>query len=504
MRWPLRIQIFLPFTLLMLGMLAAVSLLGAYGSARWQRQRVQEQLRNVARTLAESNFPLTDAVLRQGRGLSGADLTLATLAGKVEATTDAKLAPLPADVSEQSAGELVLDQQVRFGEEQFFATAVKLPPRYAGDKTRKLYIFYPEKSWRQAWRETVYPPLATGAIALVLAGIVSAMIAARVSRPISRLRTHVSQIAEGEFQPLTEPRRDDEIRDLARAVNRMAQMLASYEDEVRRSERLRALGQLRGGLAHQLRNAVTGCRMALDLYRRRLEEGRGDESLDVAHRQLVLIEKHLEQFLRFDANSNGPPVHQAVDLQTTVETVLPLVAPAAQHVGVALQFRAPQAAVVVQGDAEVLSQMLVNLLLNAVEAAAHRPAACDTISDESTGRSETYPTNGRAPQVVLSVVACDGGLAEIRVADTGPGPSSSIQDQIFEPLITGKPSGTGLGLSVSRDIAREHGGSIRWERQDDWTHFVVELPLAILARSASEGAAAHGGAPAAGVQEVLR
>src|SRR5690606_985975 len=115
---------------------------------------------------------------------------------------------------EQLPGELTLGEAVQVGEERYFHAAIKLPQRLPSDGQRRLHIFYPEQSWQAAWRETVYPPLAIGAIAVLAAAIFSAIIAARVSQPISRLRGQVEQISQREFGRVPEPERDDEIRDL--------------------------------------------------------------------------------------------------------------------------------------------------------------------------------------------------------------------------------------------------------------------------------------------------
>lgn len=462
MRWPLRYQILLPFTLLVLVTVAVVSALDAFASAQRQRENIQQQLRDVATTLAKSQFPLTDGVLRQTRGLSGAQFAVERGNGNVLATSDDRVRQLPTSAREQLPGELTLGEPVQVGEERFFHVAVKLPQRLPSDGQRRLHIFYPEQSWQAAWRETVYPPLMIGAIAVLAAAAFSALIAARVSQPISRLQRQVEQISQREFQRVPEPQRDDEIRDLARSVNRMAEMLGHYEDEVRRSERLKALGQLRGGLAHQLRNAVTGCHMALDLYQRRRAAGEAtsaaaEESLQVAHRQLLLIEKHLEQFLRFGMEATTH-AREPLDLAELARNVLPLVRPAAQHVGVRVEVVEKNSPTVVLGDMAALEQMTVNLLLNAIEAVAG---------------SERRGGDGR---VELWIDARQG-RAELSVADNGPGPSAEVQQRLFEPLVTGKPEGTGLGLSVSREVARQHGGEIRWVRADGWTRFVVELPM---------------------------
>ncbi len=87
MRWPLRYQILAPFAAVMLLASAGVSLLDAYLAARSTERHIESQLREVARTLLESNFPLTDRVLRQTHGLSGAEFVLTTESGRVLATS---------------------------------------------------------------------------------------------------------------------------------------------------------------------------------------------------------------------------------------------------------------------------------------------------------------------------------------------------------------------------------------------------------------------------------
>ena len=95
------------------------------------------------------------------------------------------------------------------------------------------------------------------------------------------------------------PAGDDEIRDLALSVNSMAEKLGQYEQDVRTSERVRTLGQLGAAVAHQLRNLATGARMAVELHRRECGgRQRSAKSLEVALRQLRLMESYLQRFLR--------------------------------------------------------------------------------------------------------------------------------------------------------------------------------------------------------------
>jgi nitrogen-specific signal transduction histidine kinase len=71
----------------------------------------------------------------------------------------------------------------------------------------------------------------------------------------------------------------------------------------------------------------------------------------------------------------------------------------------------------------------------------------------------------------------ESDCALLTVSDTGPGPPSEIADELFEPFVTGKPDGVGIGLSVAHEVVARHGGRIYWQRVDGMTQFVVELPI---------------------------
>ena len=459
MRWSLRYQILLPMAAVMFATLLGVSVLNAYLSVRRTKTHIQEQLRDVAGTLADSSFPLTDAVLRQTRGLSGADFVVTDTLGKVLSSSREGLTPPALREPPRHGQQITLGEAVRVGEKRYFHAAVRLARRPTADAPILLHILYPEERYRAAWRDAVYPPLWVGAVAVVMVVLLAVAIAAHVTRPLERLRSQVGQIARGDFQPMSLSRRNDELLDLGQSINRMAEMLARYEDEVRRSERLRTLGQVSGGVAHQLRNAATGCRLALDLHDRECKNAEDDETLDVAKRQLALMERYLQQLL---ASRNLPQKpHQQVNLSSVVGNAVSLVHPSAEHVGVDLKWIAPETPASVAGDADLLGQLVVNLLLNAVDAAVER--------DEQ----ESRPVRG---EVVVEVRRREDGRVLLEVKDSGTGPAAEIRDRMFEPLVTGKADGTGLGLSVAREIAQGHGSEIRWERREGMTCFLVELP----------------------------
>ena len=121
-------------------------------------------------------------------------------------------------------------------------------------------------------------------------------------------------------------------------MNRMAAMLAGYEEEVRRTERMRTLAHLGGGIAHQLRNSATGCAMAVDLHAEECPLGEASETLAVAKRQLRLMEQYIQRFLQLGKSSETPPM-QSIDLAALVDDLVPLVAPSARHAGVELDWQ---------------------------------------------------------------------------------------------------------------------------------------------------------------------
>jgi signal transduction histidine kinase len=271
-------------------------------------------------------------------------------------------------------------------------------------------------------------------------------VGARVADLVRRTRL----IAAGDFSPMPLPGRDDEIRDLTRSINEMAARLAQLQEEARRAERLRLLGQVSGGLAHQLRNGLAGARLAVQLFAHECA-GRADTApLEVALRQLTLLETRLKRFLDL-GRSEGVPCGPC-RLGALVGEAVGLLRPQCRHAGTELLWQPPDAELVAQGDAGQLNELVVNVLSNAAEAAG--PDGC--------------------VEVVLKRQAAD---AVLEVIDSGPGPPPGVADRLFEPFVTGKPEGVGLGLAVARRAAEAHGGRLDWHRAAGRTVFRLTLPL---------------------------
>lgn len=455
-RRPIRWQLVAPTVALVVAAILAAS--GASGllAARAARQQHVEALQRVVTTLTEAQFPLTEAVLRQMSGLSGAQFVLLD---RRQAPARSSL-PLPGDALPALRGlpthaklsDLGRSETIDLEGTRYLADRLSLRPSPTFASGGSLIVLYPEDQWSRVTREAWLAPLALGALAATVAAVVMSLLARRFVRPIEALRRHAAQVAAGGYDLLAVPATNDELCDLVVDFNDMATRLSRSEEMVRRSERLTVLGRLGGGLAHQLRNAVTGARIALDHHRRECPACLGEETLCVAARQLELMESHLQRFLTLGRPWSRRP--EPLDLADVVVEALELLAHNLRHASIAVEQRLPAAGVRVEADRGALHQVLVNVLINAQEAVAALP-------DDRRIRLELTESNGAARLVV---------------ADNGPGPAADMVANMFEPLVSSRPEGTGLGLAVAREIAEAHGGSLTFRREKGWTLFELILP----------------------------
>jgi signal transduction histidine kinase len=282
-----------------------------------------------------------------------------------------------------------------------------------------------------------------------LAVTLAVLLAQRLGHRIQELERRTRAIAAGDFSPMPLPSRNDELRDLSRSVNDMASRLALLQDAIRQTERLRLLGQVSAGLAHTLRNGVTGARLAVQLHARHCDEQGDAEALDVALRQLALVESNLKQFL--DQGRDPATLKQPCNLTQCLDHVTGLVKPQCRHAGIELRWQPPADAYVIQGNASQLEHLLLNLVHNAIDAA------------------------GPGGWVEVSIGKTEKNVV-IEIADSGSGPPPEVAGRLFDLFVTGKREGVGLGLALAKQVAEAHGGRIDWRHEAGRTCFRVELP----------------------------
>ncbi|MEM9656736.1 MAG: HAMP domain-containing sensor histidine kinase [Planctomycetota bacterium] len=462
MRFTIRAQLMAPLALVAALSLLAVALAYSWLAARATTDRVEERLQGVVRVINQSSYPLTNSVLRQMAGLAGAEFLL--LDGEGRRLADSKpdgaaVDPRLLPRATRSAIEVSLGQVIETPQGQLLHSAVRLDPRGGRREPQVLHVLFPKRDYNTAWRAAFLPPLAVGGLMIACAALVVNSISARIGRTLARLGESVQRLAEGKYSPPTAPRWNDETRDLVSSMNEAAQRMEKYEADLRRTERIRAVSVLGAGLAHEMRNAATGCRLAIDLHAEACHAGQQDDCLDVARRQLRSLEDRLQQLLQ---TGRQPEVEspELVDLTAIVREAIEVVRPAAQHLGIQIDRLSVAEERPVTAHREHLYQSIVNLLLNAVEAAGR---------DRCAGRQEAYV------RVELDNLT---ERFELRVLDSGRGPELPSGDDCFEPFVSQKPEGVGIGLAIAKRGVEDAGGSIRWRRAGDATEFAIQLPIA--------------------------
>jgi PAS domain S-box-containing protein len=224
------------------------------------------------------------------------------------------------------------------------------------------------------------------------------------------------------------------------------------ERDLLRTEQMVAIGQVAAGVAHELRNPLTSIKGLVQVNRKEAEaRGLPVEDLQVIEQEIRRMERTLQTFLDFARPPK--PARRQINLAALVERVFALVAGRAAKQQISLRFHAPASPLVLEVDRDQMQQLILNLTLNAL----------DAMSD---GGSLTAELHGP-----------DRGWVELHVLDTGPGIAPELQDRLFEPFVSSKETGLGLGLAVSRRIAEDHGGTLlAHNRPDGGACFVVRLP----------------------------
>jgi len=461
MRLSIRYQLLLPLLTLLVG-IAGISTWTAMASAQRARLQIENQVRNVVRTLSETNLTVAPNWLVEMRGLSGAEYLLVDSEGRKNTTSG--LTGEPGDLPPQVAvvddwQSIELGPQTKVGNKGYLCCGVHLhqPPGAT------LYIFYPEDLWRDALWEAVRPSLILGGFMGLASLILAVGVGQTFGRRIQEMERRTRVIAGGDFSPMPLPRRNDEFRDLGQSINEMAQQLSRLQETMQRFERLRLLDQVSGGLAHQLRNGVTGARLALQVHAREVNPQANSEAIQVALRQLHLLEANLQRFLNLGKVQEHS--RERCSLTSLLEETLKLLRPKSQHASIELNWERPEQPFSVVGDAGQLSQVFLNLIGNGLDAAGPGGEVQVRISQISKSDSPI----GSEPM---------SPWVRVEVIDSGPGPPAAMADRLFEPFVTGKPDGVGLGLALARSVTEAHGGRAGWSRNGLQTLFYVDLPFA--------------------------
>ncbi len=259
----------------------------------------------------------------------------------------------------------------------------------------------------------------------------------RIRDAAGRLNSELEPFQVGSDLDVTALHRQMQV--ISEEIERVFERLRQREREVLRAEQLSAVGQVAAGVAHELRNPLTSVKM---LVQTGLEgtppSGLPAEDLQIIEKEIRRMEACIQTFLDFAR----PPTaeRRQTDLLAVVHRAVSLLEGRARRQHVDIQTDLPQTPLELLLDPEQIHQVFVNLLLNALDA---MPRGGEL-------RLEIRPTT-------------DPPGARVRIRDTGTGIPAPVLARLFDPFVSGKETGIGLGLSICRRLLEEHGGSITGE-----------------------------------------
>jgi len=297
-------------------------------------------------------------------------------------------------------------------------------------------------------------------VLLLLVAFIVNFLARQMLGPLGRLMATTGRIATGDFTPITPARRyRDEFSDLAVALNTMMREVAHRQEMLVQSHKLQAVGTLTAGVAHELNNPINNIMLTAEMLKEDyavLSDSQRLEMVDDLVGEAGRSQKIVRNLLDFARESEMET--ESLDMAELLQKTAGLAANQIKLSGAKIQVDIAENLPPVHGDRQSLSQVFLNLLLNALD------------SVRKGGRVRVSAESADVP-----------GYLQVRVSDDGHGIPAHVLPYIFDPFFTtkSKGKGTGLGLSVSLGIVRQHGGDIRVESvPGQGSTFIVLLPAA--------------------------
>ncbi len=285
--------------------------------------------------------------------------------------------------------------------------------------------------------------IVAGAGAVVICAVSIVALAYVIQRPMVELQEKIERVSEGDLEvAVSFSRRNDEIGDLGRNFNHMMQQLRESREEIEllhhtqisRAEHLATLGEMAAGLAHEIRNPLAGIAGVIEIIGRDLPSTSPARAVVKDVRlEIAQIDRILTDLLE-TARPHPPHICRS-NLNTTVEHTVMLIRQQVLSRPIKIELERAPDLPEVEHDSDQIHQVLLNLLLNALQA----------IEGSGTVRVE---------------VGSREGCARVLVSDSGRGIPPQNLPNIFRPFFTTKGNGTGLGLSLARRIVEEHHGRI--------------------------------------------
>jgi signal transduction histidine kinase len=453
-----RDRIVVPFVLIAVVATVAAALVSLSLISNTLEARVESQIARGSAFVSRSQFALSPSVLRLVKEIMDADVvTFGPGMAPVVTTVDATLRP-------GLVGAVIANAPPEVGSVgpdgyQLRAMTVDGAPHLVAyrpitERPGAVMAFVAETSeLAQALRSARLRVLIVAGVSLCLFFVVSEIVARRVSGPIERLLAATR--AAGTGSPVRGPAGgEDEVARLAQVFNDMDDRLRSSQDALVRSEKLAVTGLLAARVAHDVRNPLSSIKMQTQLLRSRLKHDADNQAL---LRAVLNDIDQVESVVRglLELARPGELKLRETPLAGLVDDLLQQVSAQMAHRNIVVAAKLDPGLPAVRLDVERFRQALVNLIAN----------AADAMTDGGT----------------LTLVAArsdDRSSVLLDVCDDGTGIDPAVADRLFDPFMSTKRDGIGLGLVNTKAIVESHGGSIELSpRASGGTRARITLPV---------------------------
>jgi signal transduction histidine kinase len=428
----LRLRLLLPIIATALLAAVVVATASYWLGARWAQQELASRFAAIRSTLTHANYPLNAMVLDSLAQLTQTELIGLDQRNQIVHST-VEIQDQTAFNPSSSSGVTTTNDNRRYRVFTFPVAADRQ------DRVASVAVLFAEVQIDASRRRAALLPLVTF------------VLASRLVRRIGKLQQQVESVASGNFLSTVSDEGGDELGRLGTAVDSMAGQLNQLWKQVNREQGEKLLHQIASGLAHQLRNSLTGARMAVELHAKDCRSG-DQEGLEVAVHQIEVSEDHVRRLLL--AASGRQDEDRPMNILKCFEDVRHSLSPIAKHLRVEVEWTVDENLNIREStelpDGPTWIAAVTNLVHNAMQA-------------------------GDVVKVELKLL---GSGARLLVIDNGAGIPDSIAKELFEPFVTSKPEGMGLGLSVVQRAAERLGGAVRWRRENERTIFELDVNFA--------------------------
>ena len=467
--WKIEHRIAVPFTVLFVVAILATAFVSQSLISRTLETRLREQVERASQVMAQSNFALNRPILEQVKQIIDADIVTYTGEGDVLATTldEVEDADLLARIrSAESAREALASETglvLTTFEHNTLPYTVAYRPIPSQDDT--VIAFVVDTTDVSAARATIARTLTVIGLAMIaIMAFISQVVAHGIGAPLDRLVTFTKSIASGDRTARAPVSGGEEVRRLTESFNEMVDRLREYEEKLLQSEKLAVTGLLAAQIAHEIRNPLLSMKMEGQLLQTRLDPGTKSEGLIAAIlREIDRVEWVVKGLLELARPGELRLVPASVN--QCLGEVLDQTALQFQHREIDvvrnLETGLPQTLL----DIDRFKQGLLNVILNAADAM----------------------TKGGCLTAVTSV-GNGGASIIVEIVDDGTGIDPKIGNRLFDPFVSTKREGVGLGLVNAKGVVEKHRGTIELKPGPNGvgTRVIIELP--IVSRDASGAA----------------